>query len=414
MKRMMCLGLLLLLFAGCGAPQRDLPLFLSEEGREIYFERYDRIVGAWSAEREDVYVPTSLGRTHVILHRNPGKPAILLLHAAGVSAASWYANFDPLSRHFQVLAVDTPGDAGKSELHDPTPSVEAYNRWILELLDHFDLSGAVLCGHSIGAFIATRFALAHPSSVEKLILLAPAATFEDFKWYVRLGLKMGGKAGTGPKAETILRLQAHESFVLDPDFVALMSAVRDYCSVRMIFPHRLSDEELTGLRVPTLVLFPEDEIIYDPARAAERARALLPGATIEIVPQCGHTINMEQPAAVNRRIIEFCVGNQRQENGGEREDEPTRTKRACTQGSEQRAEASVHPDGQHQPHGPTPRQGRRGSAAPGGERCAGAAPAGGGPGPRVGTAGTPSGGRRRGGGSALVPAIAVRFAKGYE
>ena len=113
-------------------------------------------------------------------------------------------------------------------------------------------------------------------------------------------------AGTGPRAETILRMQAHKGFVMNPDFVDLMSAVRDHCSVQMVFPYQLPDDELMQVRTPTLILFPEDEVIYDPRKASERAARLLPDATIEVIPACGHTITMERPHAVNGRIIEFC------------------------------------------------------------------------------------------------------------
>jgi pimeloyl-ACP methyl ester carboxylesterase len=301
----------LVLITHCSAPENSTPycppLFSSDEGREIYLERYERIVSKWTAAREDVYAETSFGLTHMIFHPNPGRPSLVLLHAAGLGAVSWYANFDASAAHFQLLAVDTPGDAGRSELYASNLTTDAYNSWLIELLDHFDLPQAIFCGHSIGGFIAVNVAIAAPHRIEKLILLAPAATFENFRWYVKLGLERGGTAGIGPKAVTILRLQAHRGFVMNSDFVDMVSVVRDCCCVRMIFPYRLTDEELGRVSTPTLLLLPEDEVIYNPIRASERAERLLPVVTIEIITECGHTINMEQPHEVNRRIIDFCM-----------------------------------------------------------------------------------------------------------
>jgi pimeloyl-ACP methyl ester carboxylesterase len=305
MKKYIHLIVIPLVLSACNGTQQSDSLFASEERREVYFRRYDEIVRVWKAETEDVYVNTSLGLTHVIRHPNPDRAALILFHAAGVSAASWYANFDALSGRFQVFALDTPGDAGKSVLNPVDLTVEAYNTWILELLDFFDLPSANLCGHSIGGFIAANFAKSYPDKVEKLILLAPAATFQDFRWYVKLGLMMEGKPGTGPKAETILRMQAGKSFDPDPRFVNLMEAVRDYCSVRMIFPYKLKDDELMRITAPTLVLFPGQEVIYSPVTAAQRARKLLKYGTIEMVPDAGHTIIMERSHIVNKRIVDF-------------------------------------------------------------------------------------------------------------
>lgn len=191
--------LITIVIIACSTGPESPRLYISEEGRNAVLDRYDRIVDEWSAEREDVYVRTSFGLTHIIRHPNEGSPTLLLFHAAGVSSASWFENFDVLSAHFEVLAIDTPGDAGKSELYSADLSAEAYNRWITELLDHFEVDRAILCGHSIGAFIAANFAAARPDRVEKLILLAPAAIFDDFKWYVWLALKLA-KPGSGPPA----------------------------------------------------------------------------------------------------------------------------------------------------------------------------------------------------------------------
>jgi pimeloyl-ACP methyl ester carboxylesterase len=54
---------------------------------------------------------------------------------------------------------------------------------------------------------------------------------------------------------------------------------------------------LKDIRVPTLVLSGDQDLLISNEFSREMAEAI-PGAVLEIVPQCGHMSSMEQPAAV--------------------------------------------------------------------------------------------------------------------
>ncbi len=49
------------------------------------------------------------------------------------------------------------------------------------------------------------------------------------------------------------------------------------------------------------------EVIYDPHRALARTRRHIPDVETVLVPDCGHLINMEQPALTDERILRFLA-----------------------------------------------------------------------------------------------------------
>jgi pimeloyl-ACP methyl ester carboxylesterase len=66
-----------------------------------------------------------------------------------------------------------------------------------------------------------------------------------------------------------------------------------------------SEVELSRINVPTLFIVGENEVIYDPVAAIEKVNRLIPNIETKLVPNAGHLVSMEQPALVNKHILEF-------------------------------------------------------------------------------------------------------------
>jgi pimeloyl-ACP methyl ester carboxylesterase len=70
-----------------------------------------------------------------------------------------------------------------------------------------------------------------------------------------------------------------------------------------------SDEELSALHVPVLLLIGDHEVIYDPVKALARARALLPIFEGELVPGSSHNMCASQYPIVDARVLAFLNDN---------------------------------------------------------------------------------------------------------
>jgi pimeloyl-ACP methyl ester carboxylesterase len=61
---------------------------------------------------------------------------------------------------------------------------------------------------------------------------------------------------------------------------------------------------LAAVRCPTLVLVGEGDELTPPYLSQEMAQGI-PGARLETVPDCGHLSTLEQPAAVNKLLVDW-------------------------------------------------------------------------------------------------------------
>ena len=62
------------------------------------------------------------------------------------------------------------------------------------------------------------------------------------------------------------------------------------------------------LTVPSLLIFGEHELFFNPHKIAERARKIIPAVRTEVVPHAGHGAVYDQPEKVNELVREFIRG----------------------------------------------------------------------------------------------------------
>lgn len=106
----------------------------------------------------------------------PGRPAIILLHAATSSGAQWRGVQRALGNQYKLLApaLYTEGYSVPPLPLGETGVLDADVKLVRSALE--SVGGcAHLVGHSYGGFVAHRVALEHPSMVLSLILVEPTA-----------------------------------------------------------------------------------------------------------------------------------------------------------------------------------------------------------------------------------------------
>ena len=75
-----------------------------------------------------------------------------------------------------------------------------------------------------------------------------------------------------------------------------------------ITPTVLTDEELASLRIPTLFLVGENEVVYPADQAVERLKRTAPQIVTTIIPNAGHDLTIAQTELVNSTILAFMQG----------------------------------------------------------------------------------------------------------
>ncbi|MDN2580486.1 alpha/beta hydrolase [Aquibium sp. ELW1220] len=106
-----------------------------------------------------------IGDRHVHYRRTGQGPAVILLHASPVSGAMFLEQLEVFGRHFDAIAIDTPGYGLSTPLDHQKPEIADYADAVVETLDALGLDRAILYGRHTGASIAVETARRHPSRV---------------------------------------------------------------------------------------------------------------------------------------------------------------------------------------------------------------------------------------------------------
>lgn len=237
-------------------------------------------------------------------------PALLLLHAFPLGMAMWDDQARALSGSFQVVRFDDRGFGG-SPPGDGLLTMERIADDAAALLDHLQVPAATVCGVSMGGYAAFAFVRRHPTRLRGLALVdtKPSADTDQARRTRAEQAEQVRREGTTAIAEAFLpRLVGKTTHEQRPQVVARL---RD---IILANPPRGITDALAGLaaradstptlreiRVPTLVVCGEEDVLTPPAEA-EAMHAAIKGSTLELIPKAGHLPSLEAPEAFNRAL----------------------------------------------------------------------------------------------------------------
>jgi len=258
---------------------------------------------------------------HVALF-DEGKGRLLLLVHGGGSKLDWRANVEPLSRRFRVVAPDLPG-FGRSEKPERDYTFLFYDEFLEQLVQDVGEAKIALVGHSMGGFLAARFAAAHPDLVERLILVAPMGFGPEIHPAIRLmqvpviGALLGrpSPAGTRRLLETLIAKRELVTDDLVRETFELQSqpgAARAFASIfgKLVRPIRgvvaRIPESIASLGPRTMVVWGSADALI-PCRHLDVARERLPGGRFEVFEGCGHFPQLEDPERFDAALTDFLA-----------------------------------------------------------------------------------------------------------
>jgi pimeloyl-ACP methyl ester carboxylesterase len=295
-----------------------IPVFTSHRGEAEAMRAYQAVMDAWTADYQEVTVPTSFGLTHVIVSGPAEGPPVVLLHALLATAASWYLNAGALSQTFRTYAVDVIGEANKSRPTKPIASLEDFLGWFTELIDGLGIDTLYLVGNSYGGFTGAYYAMKLPERVRKLVLIGPASTIDSMKPFMThmfLPKAVYQTLPWLPGGERVMRRSVDwmrgdlpRDPLWEPLFCQTMINGR---LINQVFPRVFSKDEFAEIRVPVLLILGEREVIYTSLESAvEKGRELIPGVEVELIPGGHHITAVAQPDLVNQRMLRFLLSDQ--------------------------------------------------------------------------------------------------------
>jgi pimeloyl-ACP methyl ester carboxylesterase len=252
-------------------------------------------------------------------------PRILLFHGFGDSADTWRLVLDRLRREGRAAtALDMPGFGTASRLDREEAILPQLDRFVAAAVRHFaDGRGVIVAGNSLGGCQAIRAAQDPSLSIQGIVPVAPAGL--DMASWIRiiegapvLRAVLGSPL---PVPEPIVRRAVGRMFSVfafahprrvDPALIAAFAAhvptKRDASRI-LATGKRVAGElrecfELEKITCPVLMVWGDrDRMVY--ASGADRVLREVEGSRLEMIEDCGHCPQLEEPDRLTELLLGF-------------------------------------------------------------------------------------------------------------
>lgn len=232
--------------------------------------------------------------THSLRTASAGSGArqFLCLHGLVDDLSIWDRLATPLAERGRVVRYDQRGH-GESAAPPGPYSREDLAADAVALMDALEIDQAILIGHSMGGIVSMATALAHPDRVAGLVLIGTAGRCNEKTagWYEKIA-RAGERDGCTGLARAIYGPKATR--VVSGDAQGISHVTR---MLMTLHTDPLTDH-LAALACPTLLLVGEKDPMGP--RASEHIARVVPAdaCTLEVVPGCGHWLQVEAPEVV--------------------------------------------------------------------------------------------------------------------
>ena len=230
-------------------------------------------------------------------------PALVLIHGLGGNAVSYAALLKQLLPMAQrVIAIDLPNHGKSSQIPSHRLGQEACMRAVTEVLNtRLQPDGqAAIIGHSLGGWVAMRYALNEPQRVARLLLQAPdgapwaASDIEPLRAQM-LGAELGEMLSLGGKMWSQEPLRAR---LMAPFMGAIFAQPAMQGVVRSdLLQPTLALDELGHLAPQVSLIFGQDDQFRSPTRDAYLERALPASRQVYTLP-IGHGAIVDGPPCI--------------------------------------------------------------------------------------------------------------------
>lgn len=239
---------------------------------------------------------------------------LVCLHGYPLNRHIWDPQVKGLSDAARLLAPDLRGHGESTVLPGPY-TMDLLARDINNFLDALEIrQQIVLCGLSMGGYIAFAFYRWYKERVKGLVLTATRAGADTPEGKagrdqaIDLALESGVSAVIGDMPSKLLSQETHKR---NPKLVAAVKTIMQSSSLEGILGDLKGMRErpdststLGEIEVPTLIIHgAKDPII--PLAEAQAMHSAIPYSDLEVIPSAGHLPNMEKPQAFNATLREY-------------------------------------------------------------------------------------------------------------
>lgn len=244
-------------------------------------------------------------------------PPVVLLHGFTGSSSTWSSFISKYKAHFQLMVIDLPGH-GQTNLHTPRDMASCCQD-LRQLFIHLEVSPVHLVGYSMGGRTALSFALTYPEMVRSL-------TLESSSPGLATEMERMERVKNDEKLAKKIEQEGVEAFVNYWETIPLFETQRSLPNrvQAAIRKERLGHtaaglanslrymgtgkqpswwQALSRFEQPVQLMVGQLDRKF--ININQQMDELFPKSLLQIVPQAGHAIHVEQPEMFGKLVSEF-------------------------------------------------------------------------------------------------------------
>jgi pimeloyl-ACP methyl ester carboxylesterase len=242
---------------------------------------------------------------------------ILFIHGFPFNSAMWGHQLADLPDGWRGIAPDLRG-FGASEIGtEPVFGMDVFASDLARLLDKLEIDSVVLCGLSMGGYVAFEFIRQFGDRVRAVVLADTRATPDspDTRRARQHLAERVRAEGPTPVIDALLpKLLSPATSQKKPGVVSMVRAMMEETQPETMARALLgmaarADAEplLRSIDVPVLVVVGADDVITSRGQAEMLARGIR-GSRIELIEGAGHLPPLEEPDEFNADLSQFLAG----------------------------------------------------------------------------------------------------------
>ncbi|WP_430334511.1 alpha/beta fold hydrolase [Rhodococcus sp. ACT016] len=254
------------------------------------------------------------------LQAGSGDEAVVFLHGTSGHLEAFARNIAVHAAQYECHAIDMLGH-GYTGKPDYPYEIPRYVEHLVNYLDAVGLDKVHLVGESLGGWVAAHLASEQPERVLSLQLLAAGGTVAnpEIMERIRTSTTKAVQSDDVELTRARLRLLMHDPvdateelvearhrIYHQPDFVANIHNLLSLQDMETRQRNLLRPDRLARIQAPTLVVWGHENPFGDVPEAKKMAEDI-PGAQLQLYPECGHWPQHEQAALYNPLSLEFLA-----------------------------------------------------------------------------------------------------------
>ncbi|MBP7645011.1 MAG: alpha/beta hydrolase [Saprospiraceae bacterium] len=245
-----------------------------------------------------------------------GNIPVIFLHGYPFDKSMWQGQLDFLQKTHRLIAIDIRG-FGESTDEESYLSMDTFGNDLMQFMDKLGLEKAIICGLSMGGYIALNVVKRFPEKFKALILCdtqciadTPEAKTKRFKTIGSIDVN-----GVEDFNEGFIKNIFHQNSLTDKKEVVEEVRTVVYANSKHIIKQGLvalaerneTCSTLGDIKMPTLILCGREDKVT-PLEQSEFMHETIKGSVLHVIDDAGHVSNLEQPEVFNKHLLDFLNG----------------------------------------------------------------------------------------------------------